>query len=177
MRKLFVVGFDFQIWTGSTVHRRENFRLGENGQLPPDDLVENLGCKKLIDTKQQKRARRCVDGKFCTASDITPACIWHSVSYRSASSLRIPASSRSTPNTREARMRRTTRSLGNGLSGARRHHEGILEHRQKTIGARGRRSRGSKFKGIWVQSFCAAAPHLAAAASAPAMRPKTMMSA
>ncbi len=126
---------------------------------------------------QQKRARRSVDGKFCTASDITPACIWHSVSYRSASSLRIPTSSRSTPNTREARMRRTIRSLGNSLSGARRHHEGILEHRQKTIGARGRRSRGSKFKGIWVQSFCAAAPHLAAAASAPAMRPKTMMSA
>ena len=62
MRKLFVVSLDFQIWTGSTVLRREDFRLGENGQLPPDDLVENLGCKKLIDMKQQKRARRCVDG-------------------------------------------------------------------------------------------------------------------
>lgn len=150
MRKLFVVGFDFQIWTGSTVLRRENFRLEENGQLPPDDLVENLGCKKLIDTKQQKRARRCVDGKFCTASDITPACIWHSVSYRSASSLRIPASSRSTPNTREARMRRTTRSLGNGLSGARRHHEGVLEHRQKQSAPEGadREAQNSKVFGF-----------------------------
>ena len=54
MRKLFVVSLDFQIWTGSTVLRREDFRLGENGQLPPDDLVENLSCKKLIDTKHSK---------------------------------------------------------------------------------------------------------------------------
>ena len=68
MRKLFVVGLDFQIWTGSTVLRREDFRLGENGQLPPDDLVENLGCKKLIDTKTlnvfraiKTRARRLLD--------------------------------------------------------------------------------------------------------------------
>lgn len=50
MKKLFVVGLDFQIWTGSTVLRKEDFRIGENGQLPPDDVVENLGSKKLLDT-------------------------------------------------------------------------------------------------------------------------------
>lgn len=68
MKKLFVVGLDFQIWTGSTVLRKEDFSLGENGQLPPDDLVENFGSKKLLDTKTlnvfraiKTRARRLLE--------------------------------------------------------------------------------------------------------------------
>lgn len=68
MKKLFVVGLDFQIWTGSTVLRKEDFVLGESGQLPPEDLVESLGCKKLLDTTKlnvfqaiKARARRLLD--------------------------------------------------------------------------------------------------------------------
>lgn len=50
MKKVFLVGLNFQIWTGSTVLRKEDFKLGENGELPPEDVVDSLGAKKLLDT-------------------------------------------------------------------------------------------------------------------------------
>lgn len=51
LEKLCYIIPQFRVWTGQTVLREEDFRLGENGSLPPKGVIAELGMKNTVDPK------------------------------------------------------------------------------------------------------------------------------
>lgn len=53
--KLCVVIVDFRQWSGTTVLRETDFHLGEEGRLPPKEVIKQLGQKNILDPKLLER--------------------------------------------------------------------------------------------------------------------------
>lgn len=65
--RLAVVILDFRQWSGTTVLRENDFKLGEEGKLPPKEVIAQLGQKNILDPKLldrfntiKSRAIRCL---------------------------------------------------------------------------------------------------------------------
>ena len=67
-QKVALFSLNFRQWTGTTVFRREDFQVGDNGRLPPAQVIRDLGSKNLIEPEVLKtfttikaRARRILE--------------------------------------------------------------------------------------------------------------------
>lgn len=52
--KLAVVVLDFRQWTGARVLEHEDFHLGVGGELPPENVIHDLGSKRICDPEHLK---------------------------------------------------------------------------------------------------------------------------